>query len=726
MDNKLRTAQEPMKPSPPDEVRQTTSKSELPAAASVDDSAGRTKPINSSPMEIAHVFFMDVVAYSKLPIARQMQVLNQLRDCVYKTQEFCRARAENQLISIPTGDGMALVFFGDPEAPVRCAEETSRALRNYPEIKVRIGIHSGPVHRFADINTNLNVVGGGINIAQRVMDCGDAGHILVSESLADVLSQTGEWCDHLHDLGKVRVKHNLKVHVRNLYTNEFGNSVLPKKVLWDRRRRLVQAVLIPLIIISLLGVGIAFYLRGTGAVSNIDSLAVLPFFNQGADPDTEHLSDGLPEDIINSLGKLRILRVINRSSAFRYKGREVDARTVGRELKVGAVLTGHVNQRGNAIEVSVELVNASDNSHIWGSKYERSRSDIVGMPERIALDVSNSLGIGISNDDQQRLVKRDTENSEAYELYRRGRLYFNIRRNEDDLNKGIEYFEEAIKKDRTYALAYSGLADSYSLLTFYGKRLPNETFPKAKEAALEALKIDETLAEAHTSLARIKATYDWDWAGAEREYKRAIELRSYAGVHHWYAEHLAAMGRFNEALVQIKHALQLDPLALVINADLGEILFYAGQYDQSSEQLSRIAQTDPQYWYAHYLLGQAHEEKGKYAEAIAEFEYAQNLSPNPAVTSMLGHVHALAGRTGETRKKIEELEQLSRERYVPPYYLATIYAGLGEKDKAFQYLEKTYQDRFQGLIWLKVNPRFNSLRADIRFTKLVQRMGFPS
>ena len=452
----------------------------------------------------------------------------------------------------------------------------------------------------------------------------------------------------------------------------------------------------------------------------IDSLAVLPFVNLSGDSEMEYLSDGITDTLINSLSQLRKLRVVPRSLTFRYKGREVDPQRVGSELDARAVLTGRVMQRGDTLLIGTELMDVAKLSQLWGAQYNRKMADIFVLQEEIAREISEKLRLQLTGDERKRLTKRATGSKEAYQLYLKGRYWLD-KRTPEALSKAIEYFQQAIAKDSSYALAYSGLADCYGVLPTFAFVPPKEAYPKAKEAALKALEIDDTLAEAHTSLAIVKAGYDWHWSGGEREFQRAIALNpDYAMAHMWYGFTLALMGRFDEAIAEAKRALELDPLSLNINWFLGLVYIFARQYDQAIEQYRKALELDPNFFMLHAFLGIAYVHKSMYKEGIAEFEKAVAISPSNLSLSFLGYGYAAAGRRVEAQKVLDKLNELSKRKYVPALHRAIIYAGLVEKDKAFEWLEKAYEERYT--IAIKVNPVFDPLRSDPRFKDLLRRM----
>jgi len=466
----------------------------------------------------------------------------------------------------------------------------------------------------------------------------------------------------------------------------------------------------------------SYYFAGSGEA--IDSIAVLPFTNTNADPDAEYLSDGITESAINTLSQLPRLRVVPRSSVFRYKGRQVDPRQVARELGVRAVLTGRVVQRGDTLSVQAELIDVERDAQLWGERYDRRLSDVLAVEQEIAREISDRLRLRLTGEERQRLNRRDTQNTDAYQAYLKGRYYWN-QRNEAGLTKGLKYFQQAIEIDPSYAVAHSGLADSYTALGYFGNLSPQEAFPKAKAAAARALELDSTLAEPHTSLAYARLYYDWDWPEAEREFRRALEVDpNYATAHHWYSVYLTAMDRPDEAAAEIKRAQDLDSLSLIINTDIGFELYYRGRYDQAIKQLQTTLEMNPKFPLAHLWLGRAYQEKGMYSEALAEFKQVDAaLQSWPVAIAAIGHVAGEAGQHDEARQALDKLFSLSKQKHVTPYAVALVYAGLGEREQAFEWLNKAYDERSHWLVWLKLDPRWENLRPDPRFAKLVRRIG---
>jgi len=460
--------------------------------------------------------------------------------------------------------------------------------------------------------------------------------------------------------------------------------------------------------------------RGSGAIS---SLAVMPFVNTSGDPSNEYLSDGITETLINSLSQLPSLRVVPRGRVFRYKGKDVEPEKVGQELNVRAVVTGRVLQRGDTLVVETELTDVANDSQLWGEQYTRKPSDIIAVQSEISQQILEKLRLRLSGEQKRQLSKRYTDNSEAYHLYLKGRYYWN-KRTTDGLNRSIGYFNEAIEKDPGYALAYSGLADTYDVLPFYSVMTPKDAYPKAKAAAMKALEIDNSLAEAHTSLAYAMWNYDWDWSGAERENKRSIELNpNYATGHHWYGLLLIILGRHQEALRELKRALDIDSLSLIINTKLGVTYYYGREYGPAIVQLRKTIEMDPRFPLAHLYLGLTYEQQGKFPDAIAEFQKGLELGENPMLLGSLVHAYGASGKRAEAEKELKKLVEGAKTKFVSPYFLATACAGLGNKDEAFQWLETAYRERADWMTYLKVDPEFDSLRSDPRYADLLRRVG---
>ncbi len=683
-------------------------------------------------LEIAHVLFMDIVGYSKLLINEQGELLQKLNQIVRDTDEFRRAESAGKLTRLPTGDGMALAFFTNPEAPVRCATEISRALQSHPRIRLRIGVHSGPVDEVKDVNDRSNVAGAGINLAQRVMDCGDAGHILLSKRVAEDLSQYGRWQPHLHELGEFEVKHGATVSLVNLYTDEIGNSKQPEKLrrakadLDAKRRSALSRAAIALFLVALAIGSFVFWRARTHspAVAPPRTIAVLPFKPLLAADRDPVLEMGMADTMITKLSNSREMIVRSLTSVRQYGGLEQDPVAAGRALGVNSVLDGNVQKSGDRLRVTARLISVADGSALWAGTFDEKFTDVFTVQDAISRKVAEALALRLSGEENKRFARRDTQNVDAYQLYLTGRYHYN-KLTPPEIRQSIGFFLQAIGVDPSYALAYFGLAEAYRSLAITGDMRPKDTLPQAMAAATKALEIDESLAEPHASLVFIRMWFDWDWAGAEKDAKRALELNPNSGLaHSAYAQLLSDLGRHEEAVTEAARARELDPVSLIINTIEGSVLYYARRDDEANARLQKALELDPNFWIAHLFLGKIYLQEGKYPEALAEFGKAREFSRgNSEAISMIGYVWTLAGNAGKARGVLEELKSLSAQHYTPPHSVAVVYLGLGERDETFAWLEKAYEDHDVRLQFLKVDPKWDSLRSDPRFTALLKRIG---
>lgn len=473
---------------------------------------------------------------------------------------------------------------------------------------------------------------------------------------------------------------------------------------------------------AMLAIAALVYFASSSQPRPMDSIAVLPFTNESSDPNTEYLSEGLTESLINNLSQSRSLKVMSRNAVFKFNGRGADAKAAARELGVHGVLTGRIAQRGDNISINVELIDARDNTQVWGEQYNRQMGDLFTLQEQIARDVSEKLQLKLSGEDEKRVTKRYTNNADAYQLYLKGRFYWN-KRTEEGLTKGADLFKQAIDKDPSYALAYAGLADCYALLYEYSVPPSKDLYPRAKAAATRALELDGTLAEAHTSLAAAYE-YEWNWSEAEKQYAEAIELNpNYETAHHWYSAYLIARKRVDEAIGESRRALELDPLSLIINTALGRALHSARRYDEAIEQLRKTIDLDPNFAEAHFHLALAYEGKRAYEDATRELEKYIELSGDKSMRAWVGRINAEWGKKPQAMNALEEVLELSRREQVSPYLVATLYAALGDKEHAFAWLEKLYDEHGYYVVFLNVDPVLDGLRSDSRFGGLLRRIG---
>jgi TolB-like protein/DNA-binding winged helix-turn-helix (wHTH) protein/Tfp pilus assembly protein PilF len=474
------------------------------------------------------------------------------------------------------------------------------------------------------------------------------------------------------------------------------------------------------------------YVRGMESArdnpAHVMSLVVLPLENLSGNKEQDYFADGMTDDLTANLAKIRSLRVISRSTAMAYKGTHKPLSEIARDLRVDAVVEGTVLRAGDRVRITAELVQVSTDHHLWADTYESQMGDVLALQNRVSSAIVDEIRINLSPEDKQRLAKTPSVSPAAYEDYLRGRYYWN-KRSGDGFAKAIGYFEEATRKDPQYALAYAGLADCYGIIgaTIYGSVPSAEAAPKAKAAAIRALEIDPSLAEAETSLATAKFNYDWDWKAAAEGFNHAIRLDpKYATAYQRYSLYSIAMGHFDDSLEQIKGARDLDPLSISINSSLGWRLYLARQFDRSIAQLKDTLEMDPSYEWAHLILGQAYEEKRAFDLALPELHKAVALSHNsPLMVSALAHAYAVSGNPGEAQKLLAQLFAQSEKVYVSPYYIGMVYLGLGKNDLAMDWLEKAFADRSNGLVFLKVEPELDPLRTDPRFIALELKLKFP-
>ena len=710
-------------------------------------------------LEIAHILFLDIVGFSKLLIDDQAEMIAQLNQVVRHTPRFREAETAGGLIRLATGDGMALVFSNSAEAPVECALEISQALKSYPHIELRMGIHSGPVNSVTDVNDRSNITGAGINIAQRVMDCGDAGHILVSKRVAEDLSQYRQWQPCLHDLGECEVKHGVRITIVNFYTEEIGNPQIPTKV---HRQRVDQtgeatvsswrahaasrwaAIAAGILVVGGIGwellrlkslgrnvtsVGVVSEDWGATIEATIPekSIAVLPFENLSRDPENAFFTEGIQEEILTRLAKITDLKVISRTSTTQFRSSPDDLREIASKLGVANILEGSVQRASDQVRVNVQLIKAKTGAHLWADTYDRKLTDIFAIESEIAKAIANTLKAELTGREQEAIASRPTESSEAHQLYLKGRYFWN-KRTAEGIQKSIDYFNQAINKDAQYASAYAGLADAYMILPNYSQTPWNEAYPKGQAAAIRALRLDDSIAEAHISLANVRWWHDWG-TGAEPEFKRGLELDpNYATGHQWYALYLSCMGQHDEAIAEMKKAQELDPFSIIINTELGLPYLYAHQYDQAAEQFQKAIEMDPTFPFAHFALGEAYDRKGRYQEALKEREKGISLAggyASPAWFAMTGHLKGAYEALGGENYWLNQLE-LTRGLYeqgaVTAKAVAEIYAILGDKDQAIDWLQTALQQHDDLLVFLRVQSDFDDMRSDPRFESLVKKV----
>ncbi len=695
--------------------------------------------------KLAAIMFTDIVGYSALAQRNEALALKLLEEHRNLLREIFLRFSGTEIKTI--GDAFLVEFQSALEA-VQCGIEIQRTLakRNHDfsgeeRIELKIGIHIGDVvHREGD------VYGDGVNIASRIEPLAGPGGICVS---TDVERQLRSVLDvRFEKLGPAGLK-NIQAPMelfRVVLPWEKQRPSIPEPKQSSRKNGIRRGVFLALGLLIFLGL-IWFLIHRSGRTSQPTanpvpkaplaapsapelavqkSIAVLPFVNLSSDKADEYLSDGMTEELLNALAKVKGLRVPGRSSSFAFKGRNEEDifRIVGKQLHVGTVLEGSVRKAGTKLRITAQLISVADGFHLWSESYDREMADIFAIQSDVAQRVATALQIQLLAGEKQQLARRPTDNLEAYDLYLKGRHYV-TKDTEEAFRKAIASYEKAIALDPNYALAYAGLADAYGALGgVFGFVLPSETFPKSKAAALKAIELDETLAEAHVALANYKLSYEWNWEEAEREFKRALELdpdnaRAYNG----YGGYLQARGRFEEAIAARRHAQKLDPLSPDLTANVGYPYYYARQYDQAIGCYRQALEMEPNYFWASLWLGQVLVQEGKYDEAIVEINKAVNLSGrNVRTVASLAHAYAVAGRRDEAFKLLDELKRRSAETYVAPYFIAVVLAGLGENDAVFQSLDQACQERFPYLYLLKVEPVFASLHSDPRFVAVLKKV----
>jgi TolB-like protein/Tfp pilus assembly protein PilF len=463
--------------------------------------------------------------------------------------------------------------------------------------------------------------------------------------------------------------------------------------------------------------------RGLRSTKKQPSIAVLPFRNLSTDAEQEYFCDGLAEEIINTLTQIENLHVVARTSAFTFKGKQEDIREIGRKLNVESVLEGSVRKSGNRLRITAQLINIADGYHLWSEKYDRVLEDIFAIQDEISLAIVEKLKGKLLREDKSRLERRFTDNEEAYQLYLKGRFHWN-KRMVDDIKKAVNYFNQAIEKDSSYALAYVGLAQTYVLFPWFFGSPGKEYYPRAEVAARRALELDENLAEAYSALGLINYNYAWDWLSAEREFKKAIELNpNYPTTYHWYSLMLNSEGRLDEAMNEIKRAQELDPLSLIINVNVGEVLYYMRQYDEAIEQYKKALELDQNFMLAHFGLGNVYCQKGMFADAIAEYQKVRLLvGSSPFGLGWLGYTYARSGKKSDALKVLDELLAFIKQDHVVSYEIGLVYNGLAENNRAIEWIEKAFEERDRFVVDVNVEPALNNLNSEPRFKALLHQM----
>ena len=639
----------------------------------------------SQTRRLAAIMFTDIVGYSAMASrdeAHALRMLGEHRAILRPIFDEFKGREIKTM-----ADGF-LVEFGSAVEAARCAISIQDGLSAHNascdddhRVQARIGIHLGDV-----VFSDSDVLGDGVNIASRIEQLAEPGGICVSEDVARQIRN--KVAGQLESLGTPEMKNiEAKVEVFRLATKVTETSA--------------------------------------SARSDANSIAVLPFSNMSADPENEYFSDGLTEDILTNLSRIKSLKVISRTSVMQYKGTTKTVRQIGRELGVQTILEGSVRKAGNQVRISAQLIDSRNDEHLWAQNYDRELRDIFSVQSDVAERIVQALKAQITAGEEAKLWRHPTASIEAYEEYLRGR-HFLAKRSEPALRKAIEHFERSIAIDPNYAVAYTGIADAYLVLSLFGIVPPRAALPKAKEAAEHALRLDGALAEAHASLGLVKFQFEWDFSGAEQELRSAIQLNpNYAPAHHYYADVLKALGRFEEALAEIRAASSLDPLSLAVGTGVGHVLYLSRRYDEAIEAYRRTVDLDPSFGQARLWFGRPFLEKGMYTEAIREMEEAVRITERSTVAlAGLGHAYASSGQIEKAQAILDELFDRAKKEYVPAYSIALVYVGFDDKDKALDWFEKAFEERSTWLAWVNVEPRFDCLRGQERFKNLVRKIGF--
>ncbi len=512
-----------------------------------------------------------------------------------------------------------------------------------------------------------------------------------------------------------------------------NNHLVLTELLFNKmKRNIFFLIAASAVVIALLMAGFVFLpafkitankentVNGTG-----QSIAVLPFVNMSNERNQDYFSDGLAEGILNSIARLKGLKVCARTSSFKFRGKDVDIREAGKKLDVNTILEGSVQQHENKVRVTVQLINVADGFHFWSEQYDENIDDVFAIQNKIAEAIAGKLAITFKPGNLP-AVTNTTINKNAYDLYLKGRSAWNLG-TPAEIKKAIGYFEDAIAIDPLFARAYSGVADCYNTLGYGSLLAPGDAFPKAKKAVIKALALDSTLAEPHASLGFYNFYYEWDWAAAEEEFRRAIALNeNYELGYKWYGYYLTAMKRYDEANIVLNKAIELDPLSVPINTDIGFSLYYKGDYDEAIKKLKLAVQMNPKYALAHLWLGRSYQAKKLYAEAISEYNTALVITPGwPVGYAQVGNAYGVSGDTGNGEIILDTLNVLATKKFVTAYGIALVYAGLDNKERAFAWLNKAYEERSNWLVWLRTDPRWTTIRNDKRFAKLVNDVGLP-
>ena len=636
--------------------------------------------------KLAAIMFTDIVGYTALMGKNEQNalgILHRTRDVV----KLLLKQFNGELLK-EMGDG-TLSSFGSVVDAVNCALEIQNTLKDETEFKLRIGIHIGDVV----VEESGDVFGDGVNVASRIENLAEPGGICIS--------------------GRVYEDIRNKPDIEAVFLGE----------------KTLKNVDDPMKIYSLTGerlpVSVTKSIPNEQPSKTLPSIAVLPFVNMSADPEQEYFCDGMTEEIINALTHIEDLRVIARTSAFAFKGKNEDIREIGNKLDVKNLLEGSIRKAGNRLRITAQLIKVEDGSHLWSERFDREMEDVFAIQDEISLAIVDALKVKLMRKYRAANKKHHNVNAETHELYLKGRYYWN-KRNEEGFKKSLNYYHQAIEKNSNYALAYAGIADSYNLLGHYGLMPPKQTVQKIKEAANKALQIDKTLAEAYTSLAYVKLFSDYDWSAAEKGYKQALEINpGHAQTHYWYAYSLDVLGYYNKALVEIKRAHELDPLSTIIYFFTMDILSRLGRYDEAFEQFNKAIEIDPKFGLLYMSIGSVYWKMGNREKSFAAFEKGMELGGHKATQGNAGYVYAMAGERDKAKQILNEMLEQKKETYFQTYNIALVYVGLEDTDKAIKWLEKAFEEHDPLLPLIRRSEEWDPVRSDPRIKALIKKMGLP-
>lgn len=669
--------------------------------------------------QLAAIMFTDIVGYTTMMQANEQKAVAVIKH-YNSTLEKLVNQFNGQVLNY-YGDGSLCIFQSATDA-ANCSLAVQKELKNEPAVPLRIGLHIGEV-----FFENEKALGDGVNVASRVQSLGQENTILGSGEFNDKIKNNSSFSTI--SLGQFNFKNVDKPLEVFAFSNE--GLFIPQRSKMEgklkKKSAMKRIVIAASLIILFCAAGFliykSFFAGKTESASNNQSIAVLPFVDMSPAKDQEYFSDGMSEELLNLLAKIQGLKVISRTSSFSFKGKNLDVRKIGESLGVENILEGSIRKSGNTIRITAQLIKVSDGTHRWSETYDREMKDVFKLQDEISKMIVDILKIRLSGTQTSQLAGSFTKNPEAYEDYLKGRYHWNTRTDEG-IKKAIGYFEEAIKKDSNYAAAYSGLADTYLTLYDYELMSFDESTSKAKAAAQRALKINENLAEAHNSLAHINL-HEWKWESAEKGFRKAIALDpSYVLAHHWFALCLTAIGKTNEAVTQMEKARELDPLSTRINADLGMAYLSAGRFDEAIGQEQKTLELNPKSAGARWIRGMAYQQKKMYEQAIKDYRDALELSPgNSNILAALGHVYASSGNISAAHKTLDTLFVWNKKEPVSPFFFALVYAGLNDKEKALEWLQKAYEEKSGSVRYLKMEPRLQNLRNEPRYTALMKKIG---